>query len=47
MTALAQTESLFHTYSQYASMTNIPPKPTDEEQRTESQIRELLEKVPG
>lgn len=26
-------------------MTNIPPKPTDEEQRTESQIRELLEKV--
>lgn len=47
MTALAQTESLFHTYSQYASMTNIPPKPTDEEQRTESQIRELLDKVPG
>ncbi|KAB2577474.1 Golgi SNAP receptor complex subunit 1 [Lasiodiplodia theobromae] len=39
-----QTESLFHTYSQYASMTNIPPKPTDEEQRTESQIRELLDK---
>ncbi|KAK7511654.1 hypothetical protein IWX49DRAFT_608719 [Phyllosticta citricarpa] len=40
----SQTESLFHTYSQFASMTNIPPKPTEEELRTESQIRELLEK---
>lgn len=40
----SQTESLFHTYSQFASMTNIPPKPTEEELRAESQIRELLDK---
>ncbi|KAK8193274.1 hypothetical protein HDK77DRAFT_461330 [Phyllosticta capitalensis] len=40
----SQTESLFHTYSQFASMTSIPAKPTEEELRTESQIRELLEK---
>ncbi|KAH7114208.1 hypothetical protein B0J11DRAFT_540388 [Dendryphion nanum] len=39
-----QTESLFHTYSQYASMTNIPPKPSEEEQRTESQLQDVLEK---
>ncbi|KAF2842219.1 V-snare-domain-containing protein [Patellaria atrata CBS 101060] len=39
-----QTETLFHTYSQYASMTNIPPQPTEEEQRTESQLHEILEK---
>ncbi|KAK8166766.1 hypothetical protein IWX90DRAFT_385653 [Phyllosticta citrichinensis] len=40
----SQTESLFHIYSQFASMTNIPPKPTEEELRAESQIRELLDK---
>ncbi|KAF2088747.1 V-snare-domain-containing protein [Saccharata proteae CBS 121410] len=39
-----QTESLFHTYSQYASMSNIPQKPSEEETRTESQLRDLLEK---
>ncbi|KAI9655407.1 MAG: hypothetical protein M1821_005555 [Bathelium mastoideum] len=40
-----QTETLFHTYSQYASMTNVPPKPSEEEQRTETQLNEILEKV--
>lgn len=39
-----QTESLFHTYSQYASMTNIPQKPSEEEQRTEAQLQDILEK---
>ncbi|KAF2472266.1 V-snare-domain-containing protein [Lindgomyces ingoldianus] len=39
-----QTETLFHTFSQYASMTNIPTKPSEEEQRTESQLQDVLEK---
>ncbi|KAF2255642.1 V-snare-domain-containing protein [Trematosphaeria pertusa] len=39
-----QTETLFHTYSQYASTANIPTKPSEEEIRTESQLREVLEK---
>ncbi|KAK2592846.1 protein transport protein gos1 [Conoideocrella luteorostrata] len=39
-----QTENLFHTYSQFSSATNIPPKPTDEERTTESKIEELLDK---
>ncbi|TQS37226.1 hypothetical protein Golomagni_02308 [Golovinomyces magnicellulatus] len=41
----AQTETLFHTYSQYATLTNLPPKPTDEEVQTESNILTILEKV--
>ncbi|KAL8843453.1 MAG: hypothetical protein Q9176_002066 [Flavoplaca citrina] len=40
----AQTDTLFHTYSRFASNPNIPPKPTDEEKNTESQIQTLLEK---
>ncbi|KAK5127733.1 protein transport protein gos1, partial [Cryomyces antarcticus] len=40
-----QTETLFHTYSQYASMSNIPAKPTEEEQRTEAQLKETLDRV--
>ncbi|KUL91310.1 hypothetical protein ZTR_01581 [Talaromyces verruculosus] len=39
-----QTETLFHTYSQYASMSQLPPKPSEEEQRVEDQIQSLLEK---
>ncbi|KAH8808273.1 hypothetical protein F5884DRAFT_791706 [Xylogone sp. PMI_703] len=39
-----QTESLFHTYSQFAAVPNIPPKPTDDERETEARIQELLEK---
>ncbi|KAL8898511.1 MAG: hypothetical protein Q9207_006666 [Kuettlingeria erythrocarpa] len=40
----AQTDTLFHTYSRFSSASNIPPKPTEEETKTESQIQELLEK---
>ncbi|KAL4752511.1 hypothetical protein BDW72DRAFT_170937 [Aspergillus terricola var. indicus] len=39
-----QTENLFHTYSQYASITKLPPQPAEEEIRNEHQIRDLLEK---
>ncbi|QDS74161.1 hypothetical protein FKW77_001603 [Venturia effusa] len=39
-----QTETLFHTYSQYATSTTLPPNPTEEESRTESQITAVLEK---
>ncbi|KAL2001631.1 hypothetical protein VTN02DRAFT_1516 [Thermoascus thermophilus] len=39
-----QTESLFHTYSQYASMTKLPPKPSEEEQRIQAQLQDLLER---
>lgn len=41
----SQTEQLFHTYSQFSSLSNIPPKPTDEERETEAKIDEILEKV--
>jgi hypothetical protein len=40
-----QTESLFHTYSQFASTPNLPQKPSEEERRTEAQIQDLLDKV--
>jgi Golgi SNAP receptor complex protein 1 len=40
----SQTEALFHTYSQYASTANLPAKPSEEEERNEADIRELLEK---
>ncbi|KAH7035309.1 vesicle transport V-SNARE protein [Microdochium trichocladiopsis] len=40
----SQTETLFHTYSQYATVSNIPPKPTREEQETETKLEEILEK---
>jgi len=39
-----QTETLFHTYSQFASAANIPPKPSEDERQTESKIQEILEK---
>ncbi|KAF5022952.1 hypothetical protein F66182_5018 [Fusarium sp. NRRL 66182] len=39
-----QTENLFHTYSQFSSAPNIPPKPSDEERETEKKLEELLEK---
>lgn len=42
-----QTQSLFHTYSQFANASNIPPKPSEEERDTESKIEDLLEKVRG
>lgn len=40
-----QTDAHFHTYSQFASMSSIPPKPTEEELRTEAQLEELLDRV--
>ncbi|KXT17869.1 hypothetical protein AC579_5951 [Pseudocercospora musae] len=39
-----QTETLFHTYAQFASKTEIAAKPTDEECKTEEQLKEILEK---
>ncbi|OJI97495.1 hypothetical protein ASPVEDRAFT_119438 [Aspergillus versicolor CBS 583.65] len=39
-----QTENLFHTYSQFASMTKLPPQPSEEESRNQTQIKDLLEK---
>ncbi|KAL8839082.1 MAG: hypothetical protein Q9170_001864 [Blastenia crenularia] len=40
----AQTDTLFHTYSRFASIPNLPQIPTEEETKTETQIQELLEK---
>ncbi|KHN99901.1 Golgi SNAP receptor complex, subunit 1 [Metarhizium album ARSEF 1941] len=40
-----QTENLFHTYSQFSSAANIPPKPSGEERSTEAKIEELLDKA--
>jgi hypothetical protein len=40
-----KTESLFHTYSQYSTMPDIPAKPTEEEKSTEAKLQELLDKV--
>lgn len=42
---MGKTESLFHTYSQFANASSIPPKPSQEERDTEAKIEELLEKV--
>lgn len=39
-----QTETLFHTYSQFSSAPNIPPKPSEDEKQTESKLQEILEK---
>ncbi|KAF1356986.1 snare region anchored in the vesicle membrane C-terminus-domain-containing protein [Delphinella strobiligena] len=39
-----QTDTLFHTYSQFGSVTNIPPKPSEEEVRTEAQLEDILER---
>lgn len=40
----SQTESLFHTYSQLSSTTNIPAKPTDQERDAEARLQEILDK---
>ncbi|KAF4581117.1 vesicle transport v-snare protein [Ophiocordyceps camponoti-floridani] len=39
-----QTESLFHTFAQFAAAVNVAPEATDEERETESKIEHLLEK---
>ncbi|EME49148.1 hypothetical protein DOTSEDRAFT_68026 [Dothistroma septosporum NZE10] len=38
------TETLFHTYAQFASKTDLETKPSDDERRTEEQLNETLEK---
>ena len=40
----SQTESLFHTYSQFSSASNLPETTSEEEQRNEAEIQDLLEK---
>ncbi|KAI4600185.1 hypothetical protein KJ359_001288 [Pestalotiopsis sp. 9143b] len=40
----AQTDTLFHTYSQFSQVSNIPPQPTAEEKETEANIEDLLGK---
>ncbi|ATZ55139.1 Bcgos1 [Botrytis cinerea B05.10] len=39
-----QTETLFHTYSQFSAVSNIPPKPSEDERSTEMKLQEILEK---
>ena len=39
----SQTETIFHTYSQYASTPNLPPKPSEDETRNEAEIEDLLQ----
>ncbi|KAL7945929.1 hypothetical protein V8C42DRAFT_321976 [Trichoderma barbatum] len=39
-----QTESLFHTFSQFSAGSNIPPKPSAEERDTEARLEEVLDK---
>ncbi|KAL9637735.1 MAG: hypothetical protein Q9164_002010 [Protoblastenia rupestris] len=39
-----QTDTLFHTYSQFSSTSGIAPKPTEEQQKSEAQIQDILEK---
>lgn len=45
MLTTLQTETLFHTYSQFSTAANIPPKPTEEERSTETKLQEILDKV--
>ena len=40
-----KTESLFHTYAQFGSKTDLEPKPSDDEAKTEAQLNEILDKV--
>jgi len=42
--AETQTESLFHTYARFAAKSDVDPKPSEEEQKTEEQLNEMLEK---
>ncbi|QSZ28956.1 hypothetical protein DSL72_003463 [Monilinia vaccinii-corymbosi] len=39
-----QTETLFHSYSQFSAISNIPPKPSEDERSTEMKLQEILEK---
>ncbi|KAI1082858.1 V-snare-domain-containing protein [Whalleya microplaca] len=40
----SQTETLFHTYSQFSTVSNIPAKPNKEEHQTEMKLEEILGK---
>ncbi|MCJ1481050.1 hypothetical protein MMC06_001206 [Schaereria dolodes] len=40
-----QTETLFHKYSQFASSSNVPPKATEDERKTEGQLEDILERA--
>ncbi|KIW06672.1 uncharacterized protein PV09_02378 [Verruconis gallopava] len=40
----SQTDSLFHSFSQYANLNTLSPKPSEEEIRLENQINDLLSK---
>ncbi|KKZ65639.1 hypothetical protein EMCG_08547 [[Emmonsia] crescens] len=39
-----QTETLFHTYAQYASLSQLPTTPSEDEMKAEAQIHEILER---
>ena len=39
----SQTEIIFHTYSQYTSTPNLPPKPSEDETRNQAEIEDLLQ----
>ncbi|OJD23023.1 hypothetical protein ACJ73_05623 [Blastomyces percursus] len=39
-----QTESLFHTYAQYASLSQLPMIPSEDEIKAESQVHDILER---
>lgn len=41
----SKTETLFHTYSQYAHAGNLPAEPSADQKQTEAKINELFEKV--
>lgn len=45
MLIVRQTEGYFHKYSQFAAVSNVPSKPTEDEKETEATIQDLLEKV--
>src|SRR5204862_8238803 len=45
LTLSPQTENLFHTYSQFATVPKIPPKPSEGEERIESQLQDILQRV--
>ncbi|PSR90471.1 vesicle transport V-SNARE protein [Coniella lustricola] len=40
----SQTEALFHTYSQFSTAANIPPRPSHEEVDTEAKLQDVLDK---
>lgn len=45
LTVRAQTDTLLQQYSQYASMTDLPPEPSAEEADTAKQLQEIFERV--